>query len=648
MTASRQPFRHAYTMIEILIAVTLSMILMLAVTNLFSRVGGMMSDTQATLIMAQNLSAVRNRLDSDLCNRTVETVKPFPPSHTPASTGFFSYVEGPMWQPTEGDSRNGAWGADPWCSWNIAYNPDDGGSDQTVGDLDDVLSFTVEYKNIAGGSTGKTFRARAIAPSGHLAVVESNAAEVHWFVRGNTLYRRTLLIEDFSEPGWPTCSLSAWKDDLPTTANCRIDNQLVPFARADYWPAAGVHANSLGYYTFFDVSTRLELNGSGFLEFHANMLSNLELRENRFGIYHNPNPVNSPPSVTDYWEFYDQAYPVIRFPFNPYDPNPGTSTAQAIATNSGKAWYFLRMPTQKETSHEDWAAGVTQQTNPAGMTYNGTVHNNDSAQTIYGRTVTTPYMDFWAAPDRALGGSNSWSALDAESNTLSAFDGPRYTDDVVLTNVIAFDVKAWDDLEQRYLDLGERGSVNQNFVVGDTGFDNYAVSAVKVHQNDLISHGTSLTGSSNPNTWLAFQGLYSDGAVWGRYDLTDNAYVHANLVDSNLNTLAGAPVDTATIRWNFNLPTSNVNPQLACVYDTFTNVYETAAVPTAAIPPYNLNGTTTYTAPGAIAPDTLDWACPPPYGDTPLKGVQVTVRTFDPRSGHIREAKVIRNLQTYD
>ena len=103
-----------------------------------------------------------------------------------------------------------------------------------MGDFDDVLMFTTR-------STGKPFI--GLFNYGTFAVpktatVQSDVAEVAWFIRGRTLYRRQLLVA----PGLP----------VPTNA-------------------------AKGFYAYNDISVRVENN-----QLLANTLGDLTRRECRY------------------------------------------------------------------------------------------------------------------------------------------------------------------------------------------------------------------------------------------------------------------------------------------------------------------------------------------------------------------------------
>src|SRR3989304_10212531 len=106
------------------------------------------------------------------------TVTMLPPRNPEAGEGFFEFIEGPAVQVIGGVAGG----------WLKPVNSELPGLplDTSVGDFDDILMFTTQ-------STGKPFvgifnYGTMAAPD--VQAVQSDVAEVAWFMRGRTLYRR--------------------------------------------------------------------------------------------------------------------------------------------------------------------------------------------------------------------------------------------------------------------------------------------------------------------------------------------------------------------------------------------------------------------------------------------------------------------------
>jgi hypothetical protein len=289
--------------------------MMFAVVSIFADIGEGVNDSRAVLEMTERLRATTTRLQLDLAGITAV---PRPPRRVEFDEGYLEIKEGP--------------------NTEFSYAPvvpvnDTGTTDTTVGDFDDVLMFTTR-------STGRPFHGRCAG-----TVIESDVAEVCWFVRGRTLYRRVMLVA----PAAPI---------------------------ADYTPA--------GFYANNDISVRY--NAGPPPSVVPNTLADLTKREARFA--HNPAVF-------------------------PYDV---------------RGWGLLGLPTLGECSDPTWQAGAT-----APM------------------TATANQMDFWGQDPFA-----SWSlSVDRETGTWTQYpNGTRASEDVILTNVIGFDVKVYDPDVGDYVDLG--------------------------------------------------------------------------------------------------------------------------------------------------------------------------------------------------
>jgi prepilin-type N-terminal cleavage/methylation domain-containing protein len=161
--------RQGLTLIELLVALTVSLIMIFAVVEIFSRVGAKVSDGRATIEMAGEIRSAREMLESDLAGITCPAQVWVDPA---AGMGYFEYLEGPL-----SDSQPSA-------------------GDTTLGDIDDVLMFTAR-------STGEPFTGRFNG-----TVIESDVAEIVWWLSladrdgdGNRstseyfrLHRRVLLV----------------------------------------------------------------------------------------------------------------------------------------------------------------------------------------------------------------------------------------------------------------------------------------------------------------------------------------------------------------------------------------------------------------------------------------------------------------------
>jgi prepilin-type N-terminal cleavage/methylation domain-containing protein len=163
--------RAAFTLVELLVAMSIALMVMAAIAQLFSVFGRSFSQSQATVDLSGRMRSAAWQLRQDLAGVTVDVV---PPTRPESNTGYFEIVEGPV-----SDTSLAISGAT--ATSNISA------------DTDDALFFTTR-------SSGEPFVGRY-----DTGTIESPCAEVAWFCRpagsqpitGITLYnlhRRQLLV----------------------------------------------------------------------------------------------------------------------------------------------------------------------------------------------------------------------------------------------------------------------------------------------------------------------------------------------------------------------------------------------------------------------------------------------------------------------
>lgn len=597
--------RRGFTLLEILTSITLALTLMYAVARIFSNVGGSMNETMSSMEMSNALRNAKNRLTADLEATSVTLA---PPRNSRRDEGFFCYVEG-MGGPFDRVAPAAPAGnaGNPFSVGDVAIdlerfqttNDVDANGvaeavDATVGDLDDILSFTAKAPD------GQPFRGRFIEPvyesvldasgavvgkqivDGIPTTIESEYAEIVWFVRGTTLYRRV----------------------LPLVSNERLQESFEALKQASFIsdsPFAGVAYENLrhgfGFYQYYDVSVHMGANGV----LVANTLGDLSNRENRYF----------------YWNACGQAL---------HPDNSNLERGPFPLHGANGAWYWLRTATLQESAAPNFRAGAPfgrhsdardSQVKIADGSFNGAARSDVDSTGGAGsgfRNDGTTNDAFWAGFQQELSFTTDGSTL-LPANTYAAnalpqpnspfinyWDSPHVWDqvdpetgdlrrnaedlrangynkdltlnqDVMLTNVISFNVRVWDESENAYVDLGS-GVASGEAVADDP--------------NDLRSFGR-----------------------WSDY--TNSLF-------------------------------------LPCVYDTWTEQYQRDLY---LYDDYMSATVAGYTrlANGSLADVPLDATptsaqlqnYPPPY-DVPLKSVQVEIRVFDPRSKAIRQATFVVDL----
>jgi prepilin-type N-terminal cleavage/methylation domain-containing protein len=316
---------RGFTLIEVLVATTLTLLLMGAVVTMFGRIGNSVADSRSTLEMADRLRSTAAILQKDLAGLTVT---PIPPRRPDSNEGYLEIIEGPV--------GNGASMTSPQT---VATNTDTGLADTTVADFDDILMFTTR-------SNGRPFVGRY-----GTGTIESDVAEVAWFVRGRTLYRRQLLVV----------------------------------------PAGTALAGATGFYATNDISVRVGPSGN----LAPNTLGDLTQRECRY------------------------AHPTDTILYDV------------------RRWGLLGLPTLQECSSSNWSVWNCSTNVPP--------TNGNYAKLPSG--TSPPRIDFW--------NNNSADRVsDPYTPLVPVADVTRAAEDVILTNVIGFDVKVWDPLAVAYVDLG--------------------------------------------------------------------------------------------------------------------------------------------------------------------------------------------------
>lgn len=419
----------AFTLVEMLVAIGLVLLMM----TLFAQIFGLASEVMGTQKgLAENdqrarmlVTILRNDLDKrTFRNSTVPGILPIQPGFIgdPVSRGYF-YI----------------------------------GENSTTNDADDVLQFTAE-SNITGTTKlvkpspfyGRaTFIKEATAnlttpappandPSGKLTYLGSNVnqpegddgeilvsidpgtqtanstgssekVEIAYFLRGKNLYRRVMLIRR---------PLKETYSDQPTSGNPPTSTQ---FFTGNYTTAlvGNTIPNGSGYFwQDFDYSAYYDFAGSG-VKFHGtSSLSNIQ----------NALPPPPPP--------VSLGIPKYRFGFNPVTGVPGDFI------KNGATRTFVGRFTHQETSYGGFAypgvpgVGADGQPGQSGVDddMNGTT--DDISELGYaGSDDDNPF----ARVDLTLDANNVVKPASA-----ATFDGPRVQEDLLLTNVHAFDIKVWD------------------------------------------------------------------------------------------------------------------------------------------------------------------------------------------------------------
>jgi prepilin-type N-terminal cleavage/methylation domain-containing protein len=528
-SAPRRRARQGFTLIEVLVATTLTLMLIGAVVSVFELVSNSVSDARATLEMSDRLRSTAMQLQRDLAGVTVTML---PPRRPEDNEGYFEYIENSILTAT-GRGQNvvlrpdNVSAATPYARTPYAVDAETGAADLTVGDTDDILMFTTR-------SPDRPFVGRYGAPTGADNVIESQVAEVAWFLRGRTLYRRQLLV----------------------------------------LPGLSFSLNARGFYANYDLSVHADSTG----RLVPNTLGDLTKREYRFA-----HPYNAS-DATRYRATSASGWP-CPFPFDV------------------RRWGLLRLPTVCETTSNGWSACFTFPT-----TGNVTSPGVRMPAALPQRTT----VDMWRGPDgivsdgsisaaQAFDNANAFRVANPwHRNYWDADTQRRCMDDVMLTNVIGFDVKAWDPGAPLY-SRNVSGSTTRTIAVapGDPGFST---------SGSRVGYG---------------------------------AYVDLGYLPS-YTAPRGAPQPRFNDGYYGETASSQPRSGLYRVYDTWSTHYEYDGIA-------QFGGRTDWATDGIDndnkngVDDAGERETKPPY-PYPLRSIQVKIRTFEPDSRQIRETTIIQDF----
>lgn len=483
--------RSAFTLVEILIATAISLIMLGAVVAVFASVMQSINQARAVLETSDRLRSAAELLRSDLRGLTVIPVPPRDPAN---NEGYFEYTEGPVGQ--NGQVRPFGAAVVNLDDLDPAGNPY---PDSTVADNDDMLMFTTR-------SSGQPFVGRCLVNRAP-ATVESDVAEVAWFVRGNRLYRRVRLV---APKVLTLCDING---------NGRLDP-------AEWVPPGDSEA--VNFNRYYDIATHFDVNAGGWV---FSTLGDLTKPENRYA--HRIGDPTSP----------------ISFPFHPH----------RLA-----GWQALGLPTLAENA----SAGAVATWLTKGIL---------PPAPLTARAEPLHRWDYWNNP-------YPFAELDPQTGLLTNLGLYRESEDLVLTNVLAFDVKIWDP-------TAVTGAVGTAAVrPGDPGFHLASTALARGAYVDLAY----APGATNPSVFAGYP-----------------------LPKTQLNNLA--------------------------VYDTWSNHYEKDGIDQDGVWGAD-TGTDGFDNNNNGLVDEFDeWEAPPPY-PAPCRGIQVIIRVFEPDSRQIRQVTVVQDF----
>ena len=500
--------RRGMTLVEMLVAMTATLLIMAAVAQAFSAFGNAISGGRSVLELDARMRSAAWRLRSDLAGATA---RPLPPLNPAAGEGYLEIIEGP-----NSDSTARQWfisGSTTLISGSFdklaasTAGPGPLSDDRLLGDQDDALLLTT--RSLDTPFIGRTSGTGTAIDD----TFESTLAEVGWFARPTpgtsnpvtyTLYRKQLLVMGYVGAD-------------PFHSGLGSQNSInLPASNGGLTVSSGTSALREFYNLPCDVSVRREGN-----VLYPNTLADLTRPAARF--MHNISGVTSLP---------------ITF---------GSATLQ-----SG-TWCFV--------DHTAPSTSATAEILPAAL--DGLV-------------------------------------FDANSQ--------RRGEDVILTNVLAFDVRVFDP------GVAVRATTTP-LVPGDPGYASATSTSASGAYVDLGQ-------TSGTNTLLS--GVFTSGSA-ARF----NGFGHAR------SGLVGSATTRRTYdTWNLGYEADGMDQDNDGTPDDGTNGVDDSGPPNGVFdePPYDGDNDGIFEDPGEV--ETM-----PPY-PYPLRGIEVRIRCYEHSSRQVRQVTV--------
>jgi len=510
------------------------------------------------------------------------------------------------------------WSTGPYTDGGGTWTPVVSAIDQPDGD-DAVMSYltpsgveTVNPPNVSPNSTG-----------------QSQYAEVTYFLRHGNLYRRVLLIRtpyNYGINSPVTATSQPYAQDVANT-------YLIPGA----YPPTGF-ANT--FWGDFDYAARINAGASPGVQFLASAAPESSLMnltpgsypigrpDNRFGfdqVY--PNPM--PPAGTQTTNGAPREY---AFPYN--------STTNTIIGGATPTPVFFGRYTHEETSNLNFLF--------------------PGALPLVGGTATSP-MGYASVLGLDSTSYTMW-LLNANPPTaqLSFAGGARRGEDILLTNVISFDVKLWDAhySEAAGNDVNRNGIIDAGPAFADVGHTAatgdflQSKNAFPVYGPNIPTGGYTVPPMGS-NSWAPAETYTSNGVTYNNNNVFDTwfrFFDFDNLVryyDSNDTASVNAPAPYRPrlgVQWQpgtaytLGQQVDPVNTANGYVYKC-TTAGTSAAAPANQPDPFSL--TDSVSPPVTVTDGTVQWT---PQAPLAVQAIQITVKYLDPSQNLLRQVTIVESL----
>lgn len=645
--------RRGVTLLEMLVAVALLVLMMSVIVQVFTAATTAVHASRSFQELDTGLRQIDATIRQDLQNVTARLTPPLDPKN---NLGYFTYGENSF-------------------------------ADSQGEDSDDYLAFTVKAPE------GQVFTGRYWPPSVPAPTtpdqlsyqrqslpitIQSQYAEVIYFLRNGNLYRRVLLVAP--------------------------DRTLSPFISQFLGAFNGVNSFAgSGWQGTNDVSAH-PLETGPIPTLVANTLSDLTNRENRYGSprFVNdyvtgtgtafapdgiPDDVNGD-SVPDYWPslyfncplinepavanrsnatFQSMAFPWV-YPYAYTQPDPsglsglgwihtpdpslaqttvallnkmnhnpleiGDSLATPALGSAVQTWWGF--PTWRETMSGVWrdpfftplqATPVAQATGLNPFPANTTVANGNvnllPPMTAALRTAAQPFTD-------GYGSTSFWQVASPPAPSVDYLWVRCWEDDLIMTGVRSFDVKAYDNSFAGYVDLGwgDDGRLLKPYVTAAV-LGSWTPSLLADNSsaaNSLTPSGLPLVVTWPPGGTQTFRLIGDTYAHEGRIPpLVKDYRLDPQMADELSYNLDASAASTANVGDN-----SLTAVRLRRVWDTWSTDYTNA-------PSVGVDPATGQPYPNQFSASRrpIYPSYPAPY-PMPLRGIQIQIRVTDPRNERLK------------
>ncbi|MDP7275999.1 MAG: prepilin-type N-terminal cleavage/methylation domain-containing protein [Planctomycetaceae bacterium] len=389
---------RGFTLVEMLVAVTLVLIMLMMFAQVFEIASGMHHQVQGTARNDQRGRIIANIFQADLDKRSFRHLVPFAPGET--AYGRDRRIE----------ERQGYF----YVSENNPYD-----------DTDDCLQLTVRSAILRTNADPTPYYGLVSAwPIGSTVPIHglnrqetgnsANAAEISYFLRNGVLYRRILLLYQSigrrPQPFDDTNSREFFDTNHPTPY--LPSNQNAYNAGGDNtWNTRDDKGN---FWKDFDFSAQYTSTGA---KLHNNQSLINIARASNF-------PLGIPSARFG----HDHATGLPR----EFAPGPGPDSLWST-TDDGP--FFIGRFTHEETSHYLFRYPQT-----ASKDTGGNLINDGN-------------------PMKSTNVGNNPLVVDDDGVVRQYRGGPRRSEDILMSNVHSFDIKVWDELAMSFVDIGHLGAI---------------------------------------------------------------------------------------------------------------------------------------------------------------------------------------------